>query len=97
MTPWMSFLFSAILISFDAGYQGIGARSRRKAPWGPSGSSVAAQTIVAAPLAGLRGANRPPIPVRTHPGQTALIKIPEPSRSPAKIWVKAFRATFDTL
>lgn len=55
-------------------YQSIGRPSRKKPPEGPSGPSVAAQTIPAAPSATLRGALEPPMSVRTQPGQTLLTR-----------------------
>ena len=53
-------------------YQGIGVRSRKNPPVGPSSGSVASQTTVSAPSSTLRGACGPPIFVRTHPGQAAF-------------------------
>ena len=51
-------------------YQVAGLPSRKKPPVASPG--VAAQTTDDAPCSTLRGADRPPIRVRTQPGQTAL-------------------------
>lgn len=50
--------------------------SRKKPPLGPSGPSVAAQTIPLAPRSTERGADTPPIRVRTQPGQTGVHTMP---------------------
>src|SRR5437762_5630428 len=48
------------------------------------------------PTGTLRVAPRPPMSVRTHPGQTALTRIPRGESSRASIRVRALRATFET-
>src|SRR4051794_30814688 len=51
-------------------HHGMGARSRKKPPVGPSSGRVAAHVIVSAPSSTERGAPAPPMSVRTQPGQT---------------------------
>src|SRR5438034_8168726 len=48
------------------------------------------------PTGTLRVAQRPPMSVRTHPGHTALTRIPRGKSSRARIRVWALRAIFDT-
>ena len=55
-------------------YQLILCRSRKKLPVGPPFGSVASQTAVPAPSAGVLGAPAPPMRVRTQPGQTAFTR-----------------------
>jgi hypothetical protein len=57
-------------------YHSIARRSWKNPPDGPSSGSVASQTIVSAPSRGERGADGPPMSVRTHPGSTAFTSTP---------------------
>lgn len=57
-------------------YQSMARRSWKNPPVGPSSGSVASHTIVSAPSCGARGAEGPPMSVRTHPGSTALTSTP---------------------
>ena len=77
-------------------YQGIGSRSRKKPPLGPSSGRVASQTAVSAPSSTERGALSPPIRVLTQPGQRELTRIPEPASSAASTRVRALSAVFET-
>ena len=59
-----------VLGAMPSVYQGIGLRSRKKPPVGPSSGSVASQTAVSAPSSTERGAPRAahvgPHPARAH-------------------------------
>src|SRR5439155_19295767 len=80
----------------DGVYHGSGLPSRKTPPVGPPSGRVAAHTTPAAPSA----TGRPPLPpmsVATHPGQTALTKIPASRSSAASTRVKAFNAALETL
>src|SRR6185295_4402147 len=76
-------------------YHSIGRRSRKNPPVGPSSGSVAAHTIVSAPCSTERGADGPPISVRTQPGSTALASTPRPRYVSASSFVNALSAVFD--
>src|SRR5689334_10448428 len=76
-------------------YHSIARRSRKNPPLGPSLGSVASHAIVSAPSRGDRGAEGPPMSVRTHPGSTALIRTPSARYVSARILVNAFTAVFD--
>src|SRR5512134_1969235 len=73
----------------------MGWRSRKNPPVGPSFGSVANHTIVSAPSCGDRGADGPPMSVRTQPGSAALTSTPLASYECARIRVNAFKAAFD--
>src|SRR5437899_3162510 len=70
-------------------------RSWKNPPVGPLSGSVASHTIVSAPSCGDRGADGPPMSVRTHPGSTALTSTPLAQQVRARIRVNAFKAAFD--
>src|SRR5688500_9270153 len=70
-------------------------RSRKNPPVGPLSGSVASHTIVSAPSCGDRGAEGPPMSVRTHPGSTALTSTPSPRYVSDRIRVNALTAAFD--
>src|SRR5262245_33431574 len=78
-------------------HQAIGRVSRKKPPVGPSGGRVAAQVMPEAPVSRERGAEGPPMSVRTQPGQTALIRMPRSERAGARMRTRALRPTFETL
>src|SRR5215475_7810047 len=67
--------FAAVLLHIP--YQSTCRRSRKNPPVGPLSGSVASQTVVSAPSSTDRGADRPPISVRTHPGSTTFASTPE--------------------
>src|SRR5215212_6476719 len=87
-----------VSLSRDIGfnYQGTGRRSWKKPPVGPLFGSVAAQTRASAPSSTERVAPEPPISVCTHPGLTALTRMPLPRSSEARMRVRALRAVFET-
>src|SRR5581483_9437669 len=75
-------------------YQASGRPSRKNPPAGPSRSSVAAHTTLAAPRPTGRPP-RPPMSVAVQPGQTAFTRIA--GSSAARILVSAFNAAFEML
>ena len=77
-------------------YQGIGSRSRKKPPRGPSSGSVASQTGVSAPSSTDRRAACVPMSVRTHPGQTELTRMFSSESSAVSMRVSTFNPVFDT-
>src|SRR5512146_125908 len=77
-------------------YHGNGLPSRKNPPVGPLSGSVAAQIMLAAPSATLRGAPAPPISVATQPGQTEFTRMRALRSSAARVRVIAFSAAFVT-
>ena len=65
-----------VVYSRRSSHQSIRRLSRKNSPVGPLCGSVASQTMVSAPCSTLRGALRPPIRVRTHPGSTLFTSTP---------------------
>src|SRR4029453_19589086 len=57
-------------------YHSMALRSRKTPPVGPSSGSVASHTVVSTPCSTDRGADGPPMSVRTQPGSTALDSTP---------------------
>ena len=76
-------------------YHGIGWRSRKKPPLGPSSGRVASHTMVSAPCSTERSASGPPMSVRTQPGQTELILTPDSLSSSARMRVRALSAVLE--
>ena len=72
-------------------------RGRRRR-WGRLRGRSESQTGVSAPSSGLRGALRPPMRVRTQPGQAALTRMwrASPASSRARTRTSAFMQTFET-
>src|SRR5215210_4364760 len=87
---------AARVVYLSRDYQRTGLLSRKKPPVGPLLGSVAAQMRASAPSSTERVAPEPPISVCTHPGLTALTRMPLPRNSEARMRVRALRAVLET-
>src|SRR6185436_4615983 len=61
------------------GYHAMRCLSLKKPPVGPPSGSVASHSVVSTPCCTDRGAEAPPMSVRTQPGSTALTSTPLPA------------------
>jgi hypothetical protein len=80
---------------FTIDYHGIGFRSRKNPPFGPTSERVASHTSVSTASSGERGAPEPPMSVLTQPGHMALT-FTSPRTARDTFTVKAFRAALET-
>src|SRR5438477_2406550 len=95
LNSWTSEFRCAPPIPHLRSHHAIGRRSLKKPPVGPSSGSVASQTVVSTPCRTDRGADGPPISVRTQPGSTELASTPRTRYVWARMRVNAFSAAFD--
>jgi hypothetical protein len=70
----------------------IALPSSKTPPVGPSGDKRTPHSTLAAPCSTERGASRPPMSVRAHPGLIALTSIPRGFKSSANTRAIAFNA-----